>query len=142
MCNLTSRWQARRGESAAREPNPRRRLALVLRTLWRDLPAESNGFANNIMHTVSGTTSGEGYRPTLLQWAETRMAAIIRDAVPAGRRRLLGPGRFSHILMMAFDGFVINHHLNPRAPCGDDTIEAMVSLLLGPRLPRRRPKAR
>lgn len=129
-------------EGAAREADPRRRLALVLRTLWRDLPAESNGFANNVMQAISGTTPNEGYRPTLLQWVETRVAAMLRDAVPPERRRLFGPGRFPHILMMAFDGFVINHHLNPRAPCGDDMIETMVTLILGDKRARRATKPR
>lgn len=119
-------------EEAAKEPDPRRRLKFMLRTLWQDLPAEHNGFANNVMQAISGTTSVDGYRPTLLRWVETRIAAMVRGAIPAERRRALKPSRFAHVLMMAFDGFVINYHLNPGAACTDETVGTMVTFLLGP----------
>jgi len=118
-------------EKSSRVPDPRRRLKLMLRTLWQDLPAEHNGFANNVIQAISGTTSVDGYRPTLLQWVEARIAAMIHDAIPAERRRVLSSSRIAHVLMMAFDGFVINHHLNPGAACTDGTVNAMVTFLLG-----------
>ena len=118
-------------EKYSRVPDPRRRLKLMLRTLWQDLPAEHNGFANNVIQAISGTTSVDGYRPTLLQWVEARIAAMIHDAIPAGRRRVLRSSSIAHVLMMAFDGFVINHHLNPGAACTDGTVNAMVTFLLG-----------
>ena len=37
----------------ARISDPRRRLKKLFRTLWRDIPAEDNGFANNIMQALS-----------------------------------------------------------------------------------------
>ena len=32
---------------------------------------------------------------------------------------------------MAFNGFIIYHHINPRAPLDEPTLEAMCSMLLG-----------
>lgn len=119
-------------EEISNESDPRRKLKLMLRALWQDLPAEHNGFANNVIQAISGTPLVDGYRPTLLQWVEARIAMMIHDAVPAGRRRVLSPSHFAHVLMMAFDGFVINHHLNPGATCTDDTVNAMATFLLGP----------
>lgn len=119
-------------EDVSRASDPRRKLKMMLRTLWQDLPAEHNGFANNVIQAISGTTLVEGYRPTLLQWVEARIAAMLHDAVPADRKVALSPARFAHVLMMAFDGFVINHHLNPGAACTDDTVNAMVNILIGP----------
>lgn len=122
-----TRLEQRLGRIAA----PRERLCTLLRVLWRELPRENNGFANNVMQAVSTAGPEERYDPALLAWVEERIAAMIRDALPPARRRLLGTPWFSHILMMAFDGFVIGHHLRPDRPCGDETVELMCGLILG-----------
>jgi AcrR family transcriptional regulator len=126
----------------ARVRDPSRRLRMLLEALWRDIPAERNGFANNGMQAASTATPEEGYNPTLLHWVEENIAAMIRDALPPGRRAALGSAPFAHILMMAFDGFVINYHLRPGKPCGRQTIELMCQLLLGAPPGRRRPRRR
>lgn len=117
--------------------SPRERLRTLLTVLWRELPRERNGFANNVMQAVSTATPEEGYNPALLAWVEERVAAMIRDAVPPARRRLLGDARFSHVLMMAFDGFVINYHLRPGAPCSARTIALVCDLIAGDAAPRK-----
>lgn len=111
--------------------DPRQRLCTLLRTLWREIPREHNGFANNVMQAVSTATPEERYDPGLLAWVEERVAAMIRAGLPPDRRRLLGARWFSHILMMAFDGFVIGHHLRPDRPCSDRTVAVMCRLILG-----------
>jgi len=115
----------------ARLRDPRRRLRMLLTTLWRDLPAERNAFANNVMQAASSATPAEGYNPTLLRWVEQHIAAMIFDSLPPGRREGFGSARFAHVLMMAFDGFVINYHLQPGKQCSRETIELMCGLLLG-----------
>ena len=109
----------------------RQRLRLLLTTLWRDIPGERNGFANNVMQAASTSTPEEGYTPTLLSWIEERVAAMLRSTLPPDRRESLGSARFTHILMMAFDGFVINYHLQPGKHCHAETIDLMCRLLLG-----------
>jgi len=122
---------------------PRERLRTLLTALWRELPRERNGFANNVMQAVSTATPEEGYNPALLAWVEERVAAMIRDSVPPARQRMLGDARFSHVLMMAFDGFVINRHLQPGAPCSAATIELVCDLVCGgPARPAARAAAR
>jgi len=133
----------RLGKDLARVRDPRRRLRLLLEALWRDIPAERNGFANNVMQAASTSTPEEGYNPTLLNWVEENIAAMIRDALPPERRDALGSARFAHILMMAFDGFVINYHLRPGKHCSAETIQLMCRLLLGALpVPVRRPGCR
>ena len=111
--------------------DPRQRLRTLLEALWRDIPTERNGFANNVMQAASTSTPEEGYNPTLLNWVEENIANMIRAALPPGRCDALGSASFAHILMMAFDGFVINYHLQPGKHCGRETIELMCQLLLG-----------
>jgi AcrR family transcriptional regulator len=119
------------GKQLARVRDPRRRLRKLFSALWRDMPAERNGFANNVMQAVSSATPEEGYNPTLLNWVEEQIAAMISDALPPARRRAIDSARLAHVLMMAQDGFVINYHLQPGNHCGDETIDLMCRLLLG-----------
>jgi len=115
----------------ARQSDPRRKLRLLLRTLWRDLPAERNGFVNNVMQAISSATPRDHYRPTLLRWMEAELARMLADALPLARRRALGRARLAHLLVMAFDGFIIYHHINARQPLDDTTVEAVCNMLLG-----------
>ncbi len=113
--------------------DPRQRLRTLLQALWREIPREQNGFANNIMQAIFTAGPEERYDPELLAWVEERVAAMIRDALPPDRRSLLGTPWFSHVLMMAFDGFVIGNHLRPDRPCGERTVELVCGLILGER---------
>ena len=82
--------------------------------LWRDIPAEENGFLNNIMQAISATDPSEGYRSTLVRWLEKRIAAHDRRRAAArSRARWLRARALAHVLIMAFDGFAIDRHLHP-----------------------------
>jgi AcrR family transcriptional regulator len=112
--------------------SPRNRLKRLLEALWRDIPAEENGFLNNIMQAITLTDPEDGYRSTLVQWLEQRIEGIVLQALPVARRRRLRRARIAHVIIMAFDGFAIHRHLHPdENPIGDATLAAVVSLLLG-----------
>lgn len=115
----------------ARIADPRDRLCTLVRALWRDIPREHNGFANNLMQAISTAGPDEPYDPALLAWVEERVAAMIRDALPPARRRRFGTPAFAHVLMMASDGFVIGNHLRPDRPCSEHTVELMCRLIRG-----------
>ena len=119
------------GKQLERVRDPRRRLRLLLGALWRDIPAERNGFANNVMQAASTSTPEEGYNPRLLNWVEKKIAVMIRDTLPPGLCDARGAARLAHLLMMAFDGFTINYHLRPGKHCSREIIELMCELLLG-----------
>ncbi len=112
--------------------SPRNRLKRLLVALWRDIPAEENGFLNNIMQAITLTDPEEGYRSTLVQWLEDRLEAILVGALPEARRAGLERARLAHVVIMAFDGFAIHRHLHPEQnPIDDTTIAAIVDMLLG-----------
>ena len=115
----------------SRERDARRKLRLLLRTLWRDIPSEKNGFANNVMQAISSMTRRDRYKPVLLRQMEVRLGRMLAESLPPERRRVLGRARLGHLLVMAFDGFIIYQHVNPRAPLDDATLEAVCSMLLG-----------
>ena len=112
--------------------SPANRLKRLLEALWRDIPAEENGFLNNIMQAITLTDPREGYRSTLVQWLEQRIEGVVMQALPLARRRRLARARIAHVIIMAFDGFAIHRHLHPEEnPIGDATIAVVASILLG-----------
>jgi AcrR family transcriptional regulator len=118
----------------ARVRSPRNRVRRLLCALWRDIPGEENGFLNNIMQAISVTDPNEGYRSTLVQWLEGRIAQLILESLPPSRRRSLHKARIAHVLIMAFDGFAIHRHLHPdESPIDDRTINAVAAMLVGAR---------
>jgi len=123
-------------EELAAIRSPRNRLRRLLAALWREIPAEENGFLNNIMQAISVTDPSEGYRSTLVQWLEDRVAELVVEALPPARRRALRKSRIAHVLIMAFDGFAIHRHLHPtESPIDDATINAVAAMLIGDAAP-------
>jgi AcrR family transcriptional regulator len=113
-------------------PEPRQRLRHLVAALWRDIPAEENGFANNIIQAVSGASSEEEYDPSLLRMAEEFLGRMLREMLPRERRDAIDIRSLSHLMFMAFDGFAMNVHVNRAAACGDAEIEVLCNLILGP----------
>lgn len=112
------------------ERDPRERLAILIDTLWRHLPAASGGFSVNWMQAISVEGRGSGYDHALLAWVEERIAAILDDTLPPAQARRVRSRELAHALMMAVDGYTINHRLNPRARCSKALVEAFAALLL------------
>src|SRR2546428_119409 len=75
-------------EMAAKE-EPREKLRHLLTTLWRTLPAAQNGFVNNIMQAISSATPNDRYKPTTLKWTVEYLERLVRESLPAERRRAL-----------------------------------------------------
>ena len=116
----------------ARIKSPQRRVQRLLAALWRDIPAEENGFLNNIMQAISSATPSQGYQSTLVRWFEKRISDVLFSALSPQRQKQLKGARIAHIMVMAFDGFAIQRHLHPKSMAVDDaTIKAMATMLIG-----------
>jgi AcrR family transcriptional regulator len=113
-------------------PDPGERLRHIFTTLWRGVPAESNGFANNIIQALSTSTPEEGYEPKLLRWSVQRLGAMIGACLTAAQRERIDVEALAHLAFMAFDGFSLNVHLNGKATCGDAVIDLVCGLLARP----------
>jgi AcrR family transcriptional regulator len=87
---------------------PQQRLERLLAILWRDLPRENNGFAKNIMQALSTTGGNDDYSPHLRELFQGRVAVLLAECLSLTRaesRVIAG------IVLMAFDGFAMNVHL-------------------------------
>jgi AcrR family transcriptional regulator len=111
---------------------PEQRLRLIISRLWCEIPRKRNGFARSFIQAVS-TASPQEYSPRLLQFLERRVAALILTCLPPERR---APGEWesvAKILLMAFDGFIINNNLNPMGDNENAVVNAAVRLLTSSR---------
>ena len=112
---------------------PEAKVLRIVQKLWRDIPADRNAFANNLIQAVSSATQEDCYDPALLRWTEQKIATILSRALPPARAAEIDCLRFAHILMMAFDGFAVNQSINRAIDCDDRMIEEMTAAILGVR---------
>jgi AcrR family transcriptional regulator len=113
---------------------PEAKVLRVVQKLWRDIPADRNAFANNLIQAVSSATQSDCYDPALLRWTEQKIATILSRALPPTRAAEIDCIRLAHILMMAFDGFAMNYHIRRAIHCDDGMIEEMCAGILGIRV--------
>ena len=116
------------------------KLRMIFRTLWASIPAEHNGFANNLMQALSTATREEGYDRSLLEWCEAKVARLIERAIGDEARNRTDTAALAHIVFMAFDGFTLDHRLASPQREMERYIDAIVDLLK--HLPDQRENAR
>lgn len=91
------------------ERTARRRLHRLIVGLWHDLPVSNPRFANSLMEALASSEETDRKPSDLLSWTEEQLTALLRDILPPGNDRWLANNRLAHLLMMAQDGFIINH---------------------------------
>lgn len=101
------------------------KLERLLQGLWRDLPRESNGFANNLVQALS-TSRGEQYNPHLRLLVEKRVSGWIAECVDVSAKEA---SSIAGVVLMAFDGFAMNYHLAHGAACGAQTVKLFAEIL-------------
>jgi AcrR family transcriptional regulator len=109
--------------------DPRARMRHILVALWREIPSQTNGFANNLMQALSTASRNERYSPDFLRAVEKRLADMIDACLPSNPRARVDSRGLAHLAFMAFDGFAMHAHLKTGEPCGDDVIDTVCALL-------------
>lgn len=111
-------------------PEVEERVRMIFRFLWCELPAERNGFANNMMQALSTTSESDGYSRELLGWCEERFAEILGEALEIPEHEQGDIRSLAHIAFMAFDGFAVGQNLGvPNNACRPSA-DAMSGLLM------------
>jgi AcrR family transcriptional regulator len=112
----------------------REKLRCILLGIWRDMPAENIGLANSHMEALVSADPRQSKPTPLLRWTEEQVLQMLKTALPAGRRRAVDFDLLPNLILMAYDGFVINRRLNDIRDI-EALVEMMCDLLLGPKKP-------
>jgi len=108
---------------------PRAKLKVIILGLWRDTPTQNTGLANSLMEALATADPAKGKIEPLLIWHERRLAAMLAKALPRSRRRYADE-LVGNLLLMAYDGYVINRRLGDLRDY-DKLADIMADLLLG-----------
>lgn len=99
-------------DELARIETPHAKVRHLFEGLWCDMPADRNGFANNMMQALTTAPDTEGYSSELLSFCESRFTSLLAQClgmIPMEARLI------SRISFKAFDGFAIGHRLGESA---------------------------
>lgn len=119
-------------QAARRIKDKRARLIYILKRLWHDIPLQNNNYFNNLIQAlVVSTSNDDSYKPTILLEIKTRIGSMIETCLTPERAAVFDLDAFTQLSVMAFDGFVINGHLNPAEVGSDRIIELTCSMILG-----------
>jgi len=124
--------EARLDEIAAKADaakTPRAKLKAIILGLWRDTPTQNPGLANSLMEALASADPAKGKIEPLLLVSERRVAAMLAKALPRARRRY-ADDLVGNLLLMAYDGYVINRRLGDLRDY-EKLADLMADLLLG-----------
>jgi len=110
--------------------DPRKRLQLIFLTLWRDLPRDDNGFAQNLMQAIITAPEGMEKPHYPLNWLEEITNDLIKSCLPKERHFLIEDRTIAFLAWMAFDGFVANLGKGEDRDV-DRVVEHFTDMLLG-----------
>lgn len=108
---------------------PRAKLKAIIVGLWRDTPTQNPGLANSLMEALATADPAKGKIEPLLVKSERRLAAMLAKALPRSRRRY-ADDLVGNLLLMAYDGYVINRRLGDLRDY-QKLADIMADLLLG-----------
>jgi AcrR family transcriptional regulator len=117
-------------EAVGKARTPRTRLRKIFIGLWSDIPAADHSFANSLIEALAVAPEKMGKPNKLLSTVERFLSELIAENLPAERQRLLTQDLLSHVIWMAFDGFVINHRIGDLRDI-ETIADLMVELILG-----------
>lgn len=115
---------------------PRARIERLLTALWRDIPLADNCLAVNLIQGLATSRPGDNYSRDLLRYLETRVTRILRECLPPERWHLLeGDDALSHLIFMAFDGFVLGAQVKGPPERLPQIVTVWVAMLMDGALP-------
>ena len=117
---------------AQKVADPRKRLNLVLLTLWKEIPTADGGFNNCLIEALSASKIEKGYTRKLLVETEHVITNLVLQCLPADRKRQIDVNVLTHLLFMASDGFAMNAKFSSSPHSVEATATLVCDILLGP----------
>lgn len=91
--------------------SPRAKLRAILLGIWRDMPMENVQLANSLMEALATADPTQEKPVPLLKWIEAKLTVLLGDALRKEKRDV-DYEVLPNLIMMAYDGFVMNRRLN------------------------------
>lgn len=113
-----------------RAATPRDKLRCLLLGIWRDIPQDNIGLANSLMEALSAADPVGGKTTPLLKATEQRVLDMLHQCLPQEVLARLDVESLPNLIMMAYDGFVINRRLNDISDL-ERLAETMCDMMLG-----------
>lgn len=110
---------------------PRTKLRAVLVGVWRDMPMENVQLANSLMEALASADPTQKKPRPLLLWVEDKLTAMLAEIMREADRDI-DYAVLPNLIMMAYDGFVMNRRLNDLRDI-DRLADAMCDMMLGER---------
>lgn len=114
LTSIYEKWFAERMEelklSLKACPTPQEKLKKIFLSLWLDFPAADNGFCNNLIEALSAKGTKEKYSSSLRVSLEKNLSKMLSTCLPGMQRSQ--HRTIATLLLMAFDGYALNYHLN------------------------------
>ena len=117
--------------------NPKKKIRRILTGLWADIPASDQAFANARIDALASAPPNMGKPVKLLDSVEGFLTRLLRESLPPERAEVARDDLISHVIWMAFDGFVINHRIGDVRDI-ERIAALMTDLLLGDTSPKAR----
>lgn len=89
------------------------RMRTLLGGLLVETPRLDNGFSHNLVQALATVSPGDPYDPSLLQWFRERLSGMLAASAPSLARDGVRRARLIDMLVLTFDGCLVNHHVNP-----------------------------
>ncbi|VVE00695.1 HTH-type transcriptional regulator SrpR [Pandoraea morbifera] len=106
------------------------RMRTLLAGILVQLPRLDNGFSHNLVQALATVSPGDPYDPALLQWFRERLSGMLAACAPSLARDGVRRARLVDILVLTFDGCLVNHHVNPASLPDVAMLEEFVTAFL------------
>jgi AcrR family transcriptional regulator len=109
---------------------PDARMRALLSGLLVQMPRLDNGFSHNLVQALATVSPGDPYDPSLLQWFRERLSSMLAASAPSLARDGVRRARLVDMLVLTFDGCLVNHHVNPASLPDVAMLEEFVAAFL------------
>ena len=116
---------------AAKIEDAHERLEFVFWRFWHDIPLARDNYMNNLLQALAVSTDSDNYQPTILNMLSQHMQKLITECLPVDRRDRFDANSIAQLAVFAFDGFVINHHLNSALVNDRKITKVICEMILG-----------
>ncbi|WP_374627492.1 TetR/AcrR family transcriptional regulator [Pandoraea sp.] len=106
------------------------RMRTLLGGVLIQIPRLDNGFSHNLVQALATVRPGDPYDSSLLQWFREHLSGMLSACAPSLAQDGVRRARLVDVLVLTFDGCLVNHHVNPASLPDAAMLEEFVAAFL------------